>query len=190
MNREQWLLRLTALYAPGFKKLGHPLPRTRVSCGWPVGRALAGTKSRSVGQCWPPEASIDGHTEIFVSPYLSDSIEVAHTLLHELIHAAIGTEHGHDALFRKVALKFGLTGKMTSTVPGPELEKSIIKLVDKLGKYPHATLDMSTRKKQGTRLVKASCSECEYTIRITRKWIDEVGLPECPACLRYLKEVV
>jgi hypothetical protein len=34
-------------------------------------------------------------------------------------------------------------------------------------------------KKQGTRMLKAECPECGYTIRLTKKWAD-VGLPTCP----------
>jgi hypothetical protein len=183
-------MRLTALYAPWFKRVGYPLAKVRVSCGWPVGRALAGTKSRTVGQCWPPQASMDNTTELFISPYLSCGYEVGHTLLHELVHAAIGCKHGHDQTFRNVATKLGLTGKMTATVAGPELTEKMKVILDKLGHYPHATLDMSKRKKQGTRLVKASCGLCEYTIRITRKWIDELGLPNCPGCGDPLEEAV
>jgi hypothetical protein len=35
--------------------------------------------------------------------------------------------------------------------------------------------------KQKTRLVKAWCDDCEYTIRITRKWIS-IRCPICPMC--------
>ena len=34
-------------------------------------------------------------------------------------------------------------------------------------------------KKQSTRMLKAECPECGYTIRLSKKWAD-VGLPNCP----------
>ena len=34
-------------------------------------------------------------------------------------------------------------------------------------------------KKQSTRLLKAECPECGYTIRVSKKWAD-LGLPTCP----------
>src|SRR3989441_1526720 len=34
-------------------------------------------------------------------------------------------------------------------------------------------------KKQSTRLLKAECPECGYTIRLTKGWAD-LGLPTCP----------
>lgn len=33
--------------------------------------------------------------------------------------------------------------------------------------------------KQSTRLIKAYCDECGYTVRVTRKWI-RVAFPICP----------
>lgn len=33
--------------------------------------------------------------------------------------------------------------------------------------------------KQTTRLLKAVCPKCSYTIRLTRKWMEK-GLPLCP----------
>lgn len=33
--------------------------------------------------------------------------------------------------------------------------------------------------KQTTRLLKAACGECGYTVRVTQKWLD-VGAPHCP----------
>lgn len=35
--------------------------------------------------------------------------------------------------------------------------------------------------KQKTRLKKAWCEQCGYTIRLTQKWI-EIHFPVCPAC--------
>lgn len=35
-------------------------------------------------------------------------------------------------------------------------------------------------KKQTTRLLKVSCSECGYPARVTRKWLDKAGAPLCP----------
>ena len=34
-------------------------------------------------------------------------------------------------------------------------------------------------KKQSTRMLKAECPECGYTIRLSKRWAD-MGLPSCP----------
>jgi hypothetical protein len=38
-------------------------------------------------------------------------------------------------------------------------------------------------KDPGSRLIKAHCEKCNYTIRLSRKWI-EVKLPICPVCMK------
>jgi hypothetical protein len=118
--------------------------------------------------------------EIFISPYLADPVEVGETLLHELVHAAVGPGFGHKGPFKELALKLGMVGPMRSTRPGTELSERLNTLFVQLGPYPHAVLSGQNHKKQGTRLLKCECLVCGYTVRITQKWIDDVGLPVCP----------
>lgn len=40
------------------------------------------------------------------------------------------------------------------------------------------------KKTQSTRLLKAACSSCGYTVRVTKRWADK-GLPPCPTCTTY-----
>ena len=47
-----------------------------------------------------------------------------------------------------------------------------------LGPYPHAALNVSTKKTQSTRMLKLTCPLCGYTIRTSGKWI-ATGLPVC-----------
>jgi hypothetical protein len=113
---------------------------------------------------------------------LSDAVRVLDVLAHELIHAIEPTA-GHGAAFKRIALGIGLTGKMTATVAGPELAARLAVYAAELGEYPHAQLNpgASGIKKQGTRLLKASCESCGYVCRVTAKWVEAVGAPLC-AC--------
>ncbi len=178
MNREQWLTKVAKRLEPLFRKIDAKLPPYRVSCSWPSKGVLAG----AIGQCWSPEASADNTTEMMLSMSIADPIRVAETLVHEMVHAAVGVEHGHKAAFRKVALAVGLEGKMTATHAGEDLIAHLNEISEKVGKYPHSPLDGSTEKKQKTNLLKAECSECGYLVRVTQKWVD-VATPICPVCL-------
>jgi len=181
MTREQWLNKLVSKLRPYFvKKTGQVIPkRVRVSCGWPSIRGTA-CKNRRLAECWSDGNSSDDHYEIFISPVESDSIEVSDHLVHELVHTVVGTEHGHKAPFRKIALAIGLEGEMCSSTAGPELREHLQQLVEKIGSYPHASVTPNVkRNKQSTRLLKCECPECGYVVRVTQKWID-VGLPTCP----------
>lgn len=183
-NRELWLAALTdEILRPYFKAKGLTLPPVRVSCGWPSSRGL-GSKKFTIGECWDSKASTDKVHQIFISPRLKevvDNMGVVATHVHECVHAAVGIKEGHKKGFRRGALAVGLEGKMTSTHAGEALMADIAKWSKKLGPYPHAQLNPAFRptKKQTTRLIKCECG-CGYNVRITRKWLDEVGAPICP----------
>jgi hypothetical protein len=184
MNREQWLTdlmhKLSPLLEAHQKGATACMDTWRVSVGWPGGR---GSKNRAIGQCWPDTASKDGRTEMFISPALDDPMQAAETLLHEMVHASVGVKFKHGPVFGKLARAVGLSGKLTATVAGPELVQRLHAILNSLPEYPHASLnagaETSGPKKQTTRMLKAQCPECGYTVRLTAIWV-AVGLPSCP----------
>jgi hypothetical protein len=178
--REDWLNRVAEALAPWFAERNYPLPRYRISCGFPS----TGKKGSRIGECWANACSGDETHEIFIHPKLADGIEVSATLAHELIHAAVGLSHKHGGEFKRIALEIGLEGKMRSTHAGEAFKQVASLIIENLGPYPHATLDTegasSKEPKQGTRMIKIKCPDCGWTGRTTRQWID-LGLPTC-AC--------
>ena len=181
-NREEWLQKAVALAAKElFGPEGHKIPEVRVSCGFPSKSALGAR--RKIGECWWPQKDKLHH--IFISPTLEDPSDVLATLVHELVHVVAGKEAGHKAPFKKVALAVGLEGKMTATHAGEGLERVLKRWSRTLGKYPHSSLEGSTRlkKTEKCRQLKAECSGgCGYIIRVSRLWMEEAGLPMCPTC--------
>lgn len=182
-TREQWLgcaLELIRNHLRCLAAINVPMT-TKVSCGLAGGRI----GSKRIGECWSHTASTGDFTEIFISPVLSDvtaKAGVLATLIHEAIHAALGSEVGHKKPFQNAAKAAGLEGKATATYAGNVLLDTIANWANVLGDYPHASMNPSARKKQSTRLVKVQCSnqECGYVLRTTQKWIDKVGAPICP----------
>ena len=140
-------------------------------------------KNQRIGECWSNTRSGDDHHEIIVSPVIADSMRVAGILAHELIHAAVGVEHGHKGPFRAMAKAIGLEGKMTATTEGDAFKRLAQPILDAIGPYPHAELHAMSngRKKQVARLIKCECAECGYVARVARQWIDDQGAPHCPA---------
>lgn len=179
-TREEWLKWLTHSLRPLFSQHGAEIPqKVRTSCGWPSRLAMSKSKRR-IGECWSDKRSADKHHEIFISPTLSEPIHVAETLVHELVHAVVGIEHGHKTPFRRLALAVGLEGKMTATHAGQELRNLLDRLTTEAGPYPHGEVSFDQEeKKQSTRLLKVECPGCGYVVRVTQKWLD-VGLPSCP----------
>lgn len=181
-TREGWLIAATDLCRPHFEGAGYTVPKTvHVTCGWPS-RGGEGSRKRTIGQCWPEQASEDKACQIFISPTLKDLVDVLATHVHELVHAVVGCKNKHNKVFKKCALAVGLEGKMTATHAGEALNKQIADWGIKLGDYPHPMLKPGFRlgPKQTTRLIKCECAECGYNVRVTRKWLDEAGAPLCP----------
>ncbi len=187
-TREAWLQHAVELLAPLFTEIDVELPPVHVSVGWPS-RGGTGSKKKVIGQCWKASVSGDGVSQLFISPVLGgstsneDMIKLLGVLIHELIHAADDCESGHKGAFAQMAKQIGLTGKMTATTVGEELAGKLESVLVDLGEFPHAALNPfemeQQRPKQTTRMIKLVAPDCDYTVRTTRKWIEE-GLPKCP----------
>jgi len=185
-TREQWLEAAVRLMEPLFKRAGYStFPKVRVSCGWPSSRGISAKKA-ALGECWDKSAAEDSLAQIFISPRLKDPVTeygVLPVLAHEVVNAVVGNEAKHGKVFKKCATAIGLEGKMTSTTGGEKfLAEAKVWLTRDLGDYPHAQLNPKGRptKKQTTRMVKCECKDCGYSVRTSRKWLDDAGAPLCP----------
>jgi hypothetical protein len=181
-TREQYLTAAVKLISPMLTRAGADVPPVRVSVGWPGGRRA---RASVIGQCWAPTAADDGVQQVYVSPVLSEPVDVLAVLAHELCHAADRCEHGHRGPFGRYARAIGLEGPLPATVPGEELRATLADISRQLGAYPHAALRStaaSAHPKQSTRMIKASCPTTGYIARTTRRWIDAYGAPVCPCC--------
>jgi predicted SprT family Zn-dependent metalloprotease len=186
--RELWLYQIAEALYPRFEELKYPdHPLVRIGVGYPT----TGARGRAIGQCHNSCLSKDKVHEIIVSPRIDNSIEVAGVLAHELCHAYLylylpGEDCGHGKKFKKLAVAIGLTGKMRSTVPGETFTRSLRAVLASLGEYPHGALGEGDgvatpkRRVQTTRLKKVICPSCDYTMRVTKKWID-TAVPRCPS---------
>lgn len=190
MTREEYLNKLVAAMEEWFVEAGYPLPPNtlRVSVGFPSRAALSRSKQR-IGECWSPESSADGSIHLLVSPVIGDVVRAADVLLHELCHAAVGTDAKHGPEFKRCAKAMGLVGKATATEASEELKARLTRLTDGLGAYPHVALTPRAKdaKKQTTRMLKVACGDCDYILRGSRATLDK-GIPDCPVCGKQLAE--
>lgn len=187
-NRESWLIIAATELATILEAEGETMPPMRVSVGWPGGR---GKKSTVVGQCWPSTVAEDGVAQIFMSPVRgeADTLHVLGTLLHEMIHAVDDCTSGHKGNFARIAKAVGFLPKLTSADNrSEELDAQLGEVAEKIGPFPHAAIVTGARgsedpKKQGTRMLKVACvNGTGFIVRMTQKWIDELGLPFCACC--------
>lgn len=191
LNREAWLQGAVQRMRPAFLGHGYTVPELQVSVGWPSTGGL-GTAKRTIGQCWYGETTADQKPQLFISPLLDEVSEpqgVIATLVHEVCHVVAGSEAKHGGKFVKVMKKVGLDGKPTATHAGEDLIVRMKQWADELGPFPHSKIVPTLKqKKQGTRMIKCQCRDCEYVARTVRKWIDLHGAPICP-CNRFPMKV-
>lgn len=184
-NREAWLLEAVREITAVFEENGYTVPPVRISVGWPGGKGKK-TMLKTIGQCWYGHQSSDGLAQIFISPALTDTVEIMATIAHEMVHAVAGGKCGHRGLFRTIALQIGLEGKMTATNAGDALKGRFVPMLERLGTYDHAKLNVSlvTAPANKNRHLKINCHYCEFTARTTRKQMDEHAMPEhCGAAM-------
>lgn len=190
-SREDWFNAAVEIFRPVFQAMhasDDTLPalpeKIRISVGW--GSIGARQESAVVlGVTYHTSASEDGVNEIFISPEDASAMTMLATLLHELVHVALNNQDGHKGRFTKMAKALKLTGKMTSTTASDELAPIFEKMIETLGAYPGARMNVGSRRRgpdaggfagfpdsffggrgfsssgstQGTRMLKVSCQE-------------------------------
>lgn len=184
--RQEWIETAVEMLRQHFKNNWWDVPdNIRVSVGYPVG---VKDGKRKLGQCIHAIFSADAHSEIFLSPDYTDTNEIVETIAHEMIHATVehptpGPDYkpvGHRGKFAACAIAIGFKGPMTSTPSDTKMEEFIKVVVDRIGQFPAGRLNLTTRKKKSTYLLKCECQECGYVARVTAKWIEAAGEPICP----------
>jgi hypothetical protein len=188
-ERETWLAGAAVLLqsdvfpAAGIDASSWEARKYRVSCGFPIG--YRGSRSGKVvlGQAFDPSISADGTFEVFINPILDKPVDVLNVLVHELIHVAAGIQCGHRGEFARIARAVGLEGALTATVPGADLRGKLEVIAATLGQYPHAKIDPNARRKQSTRLLKLSCTECGWVARVSALQGNRLSPSSpCPCC--------
>jgi hypothetical protein len=180
-TREEYLNAFIEGARPHFARVNAPLPANiRVA----VGFTSRGVKGSRIGECWSTDASEDGHFEIFIKPTLNDVARVCDVLTHELIHAAVGLDKGHNAHFKRVAASLGLVGPSKATTASADWYAWALPIINKLGDMPYAALSTdglsSARKKQTAALLKLECPVCGWLARVTKKHIEPHAYLNCP----------
>ena len=178
LSRENYLIQATDILRKSlFKPKGYKVPKVELSISWAThGNNSRNTgKAKVLGQCFNRASSEKGINQVIITPNLDGTtidgtLQILGVLVHELVHAVDNCVSGHGQAFKKCALAVGLTGPMRSTGESDELKEYLRKnIIDKLGKFPHAQVNLSKGKKQTTRNIKVACDCCDFSFRTSRK---------------------
>jgi hypothetical protein len=167
----------------------------RTNIRYAIAFPSTGRRGARIGECWHSSTSADGNFEIIIRADIADPVEVLGVLVHEDIHVLLPPDVGHGKEYRDAAIKVGLEGKMRHAMPGPLLRNLLADIAVNLGPLPHAKLNIEQGrdnkgpadrpKKQGTRMLKIECLECErngkpYVARMAATSARDPGPPSCP----------
>ncbi len=189
-TREDWLHHAAELLTPLLQEQGAMVPKIQISTGWTKG----GGKKHSIGQCFDKSWTENETFHIFICPTLREVVGdmtngthgVLETLLHELIHSAVGIKEKHRGRFKEVAIAVGLEGKMTATsvTAGTVLHDRLMKVAAQLDEYPHAAMvkpEGASKKPAGGGWVKFFSEQAEdYILRVSPKALLTHGVPRDP----------
>lgn len=150
-TREAWLQRAAGQMQDWLRQAtGKLQPSVHVSMGFPA--ASQCRLDKVLGGCFSAEFSIDGNPHIFISPIMAGdpaaSQGVLATLLHELIHAMLGSGKGHGKEFQRVAATVGLQPPWKATTAGEQLLLRLRALADSLGAWEHSAIKLPEKKKR------------------------------------------
>ena len=180
-TREQWLQAFIDASRTQFDAVGAPIPPNVRAA---VGFTSKGMKGNRIAECWADTSSADGHFEIFLKPTIVSTHEICAAFTHELIHASVGMDKGHNAVFKRVATSLGLTGKMTATVPSEAWFTWAGPIMKNLGTMPYGAISeegkSTGRKPQIAALLKMECPACGFLARVTKKHIEPHSHLNCP----------
>ena len=174
-TREEWLTAALYLVRAQVPSIG--TQRIRITCGFPS----TYTRSGTLAECWPSDASKDGTWEVMVSPTVALPVEVFVLVAAQALHTVPGGASRTSNSYRTACMELGLA-------PTDETWKGLMATDDfwatfgdaleDLGPYPHAEVMAAKKATQTTRMLKLVCPLCGYTIRTSGKWI-ATGLPVC-----------
>ena len=164
-NRESWLR--VAYERLRADLLAEAPPVAAVAWSFPSKGATSRAR-RTIGQCWDGGGvrSVEGGHAVLVSPLIEEPVEVLSTLLHEMIHAAVGTDKGHRKEFSRVAKRLGFMKPWTQTPMGEELRSRLSSILCNLPPWPSGHLVPAPPKQKG-RQQKAVCG-CGRILRVAR----------------------
>ena len=96
-TREAWLVAaLWGFIDQHFTAAGYDVPSNiRCTCGFPSAQATA-RKHMRIGECWAHTQSKDQTFEISISPVIDSPERVLGILIHEVVHATVGLNAGHN----------------------------------------------------------------------------------------------
>lgn len=209
MNRETWLNEMAALMAPRFEELGYPLPKYRVAVGWTSAGKSTAVAGECWHSSVSSDATFEILIAPLRDDSMAIAGTLAHELAHAAVgfHHKHGGDFAKVVLalgllrpvtasqpgpaFKEWAQPFldqlgPIPHAKVLLQPEPQPAAPRRQDDDEGEEEPEFRPSSNAKPKQTTRLLKAACQAanddgepCGYTVRITKKWAEQLGA-QCP----------
>lgn len=136
---EVWLNEAVELLRPVFAEAGYEIPPVYVSVGFSTYGYKPGAKKNIIGVCHASWMTMDGINEIYITPLVTEPVDVIALLVHELIHAVDDCKSSHGPGFQKISRALRCTDNRH--VPLNEWRETVERyraMARQLGRYPRA----------------------------------------------------
>jgi hypothetical protein len=136
---EVWLNEAVKLLRPLFAEMGYDVPPVHVSVGFSTDGYKPHAKKNTIGVCHARCMTVDGINEIYITPLVTEPLDVLGILVHELIHAVDDCKSGHGPGFQKISreMKCGDNLKVPIREWFETVERHRV-IACELGRYPRA----------------------------------------------------
>ena len=135
MNRQTWLEKAVDILRHDFWQIGETIPEVMVSDEWPWDY----TPHKCTLAHYKSILETDGsetEVEITIHPDITDALIALSSLVHELVHAAVGGACGHAGEFLRVAAAIGLDDGGPTACAEEVLLERLREIQEILGMYP------------------------------------------------------
>lgn len=209
-NRETWLRQLADMMAPKFAELGKPIPPFRVGTGFTSGGQYSNHGGECWNKTCSADEHFEIFITPDQADPMEIAAILCHELIHAAVGLAEGHKGEFAKMMGKLGLKRPYTcsipGPLFEAWVTPFLESigelphaalqygrskpqrerkprggSVTPVEDTDDEGDFEPGSSNQKKKQSTRMLKACCEECGYTIRLSKKWALSHGAT-CPEC--------
>lgn len=210
MNRETWLNEMAALMAPRFEELGHPVPKFRVAVGWTSAGKTSGVAGECWHSSASSDRVSEILIAPILDDSMTVAGVLAHELIHAAVGFKHKHKGDFQTVALKLGLQRPMTATAPGPEFKEWAQPFIDKLGNiphaKILLHPEQRQrgegegadegegcdeapehgSSNAKPKQSTRMLKASCTgdndgaPCGYTVRLSKKWAQELGAPGCP----------
>lgn len=208
-NRETWLRSLAALMAPRFTELGRPIPPFRVGIGFTGGGRGSRANGEAWDSKASADGHFEIFITPDTSDPVQAAAILCHELIHTAVGFKHGHKGDFAAMMKTLGMDRPYTTSTPGDsfkewvapflaelgeMPHGSLMYRQAEEVRKARKGRGAGDESgddcddsedeergssNEKKTQSTRMLKACCDECGYTVRISKKWLDDKGVI-CP----------